>query len=466
MSVPEAVDARELVAELPALAILPDEVRTLVAESFEQVAFPFGAAIVREGEEADAFYVLASGSARVVKEGDHGEEVPLNVLRRGDSFGEMALLEGSARLATVRASSAVQALRLGKSVFAALTRSHPQVREAFQAIANERALWNFFRVHSSFAQLSNDALALLVSELERVDVPAGEIVVHEGDPPGPMYVIEQGRIRIYTQDDGAESHRSFLRAGDFFGELSLFRNEPRAASAQAVSDCTLLRFPPDLFRRLVDEYPDFRLRLEQRIQQYDYRRVANVPLDFAEEILPADASMQVAADQVELEPELEAEALDDADAAPKQRPIRRFPHVYQLDEMDCGAACLAMICRHFGRAVGISYIRQAVHTSTDGTTLAGITRGAEELGSRPARSARRRAGSTTCHCRRSCTGRETTGSSSTASTTSTCASPTPRAASAGSRATSSWSAGAATRRWSATRSASPRRRRRARASPG
>ena len=64
----------------------------------------------------------------------------------------------------------------------------------------------------------------------------------------------------------------------------------------------------------------------------------------------------------------------------KQRPIRRFPHVYQLDEMDCGAACLAMICRHFGRPVGISHIRQAVHTSTDGTTLAGITRGAEELG--------------------------------------------------------------------------------------
>ena len=134
--------------------------------------------------------------------------------------------------------------------------------------------------------------------------------MREGDPPGPMYVIEQGRVRVYKHDDGAESHLSFLRTGDFFGELSLFRNEPRAASAQAVSDCTLLRFPPELFRRLLDEHPDFRLRLEQRIQQYDYRRVANVPLDFAEEILPAEASLQqVSAEQVELEPELDAEAL-------------------------------------------------------------------------------------------------------------------------------------------------------------
>jgi ATP-binding cassette subfamily B protein len=380
MSVPEALAARELVGELPAFAILPEDVRTLVADSFEPVSFPFGAVIVREGDEADAFYVLAAGSARVVKQGDHGEEVPLNVLRRGDSFGEMALLEETVRLATVRASSAVQALRLGKSVFAALTRSHPQVREVFEALVNQRSLWNFFRVHSSFSQLSNEALALLSSELERVEAPAGEIVVREGDPPGAMYVIERGRIRIYKQAD-SESHLGFLRAGDYFGEMSLFRNEPRAASAQAVSDCTLLRLPPELFRRLVDEHPDFRRRLEQRIEQYDYRRVANVPLDFAEEILPAEAAVpQVSPEQVELEPELEAEEPADRGAAAKRRPIRRFPHVYQLDEMDCGAACLAMICRHFGRAVAITHIRQAVHTSTDGTTLAGITRGAQELG--------------------------------------------------------------------------------------
>jgi len=385
MSVPKELDARELIAELPAFSILPAQVRTLVAESFEPVSFPFGAVIVREGDEADAFYVLAAGSARVVKQGDHGEEVPLNVLRRGDSFGEMALLSETVRHATVRASSAVQALRLGKSVFAALIRSHPQVREGFQALANERSLWNFFRVHSSFSQLSNEALGLLVSELERVEAPAGEVVVREGDPPGSMYVIEQGRVRVYKHSDDAENHLGFLRTGDFFGELSLFRNEPRAASAQAVSDCTLLRFPPDLFRRLLDEHPDFRLRLEQRMQQYDYRRVANVPLDFAEEILPAEASAQQISPEhqieVEVEVELEPEGtIEDEGMTPKQRKIRRFPHVYQLDEADCGAACLAMICRHFGRAVGISHIRQLVHTATDGTTLAGITRGAEELG--------------------------------------------------------------------------------------
>jgi ATP-binding cassette subfamily B protein len=50
--------------------------------------------------------------------------------------------------------------------------------------------------------------------------------------------------------------------------------------------------------------------------------------------------------------------------------------------MDCGAACLAMVCRHFGRAVSLSHIRRLVHMGMDGTSLAGIAAGAESLGLR------------------------------------------------------------------------------------
>ena len=91
---------------LPWLASLPAEVRAQVRRRFFRITHPFGAVIVREGEPADALYVLTSGRARVVKRGDNGDEVPLNVLRAGDVFGEMALLERTTRTATVRARSA------------------------------------------------------------------------------------------------------------------------------------------------------------------------------------------------------------------------------------------------------------------------------------------------------------------------------------------------------------------------
>ena len=52
----------------------------------------------------------------------------------------------------------------------------------------------------------------------------------------------------------------------------------------------------------------------------------------------------------------------------------------QIDEMDCGAACLGMICRHFGRKVSLARIRQLCHTATDGTSLKAISHAATELG--------------------------------------------------------------------------------------
>ena len=62
------------------------------------------------------------------------------------------------------------------------------------------------------------------------------------------------------------------------------------------------------------------------------------------------------------------------------RRIRRFPTVLGVDEMDCGAACLAAVCRHFGRAVSLPTVRDAVATAVDGTSLAGLVSGAERLG--------------------------------------------------------------------------------------
>jgi ATP-binding cassette subfamily B protein len=58
----------------------------------------------------------------------------------------------------------------------------------------------------------------------------------------------------------------------------------------------------------------------------------------------------------------------------------RFPFVAQIDEMDCGVACLAMICRYYGRRVALSRIRALARTETDGASLSDLCRAAEELG--------------------------------------------------------------------------------------
>jgi ATP-binding cassette subfamily B protein len=379
-------------SDLPILQFLPEDAKQLVMESFVPVAYSFGATIAREGEPADAFYVLASGRARVLTTGEHGEEVPLNVLRPGDSFGEMGLLDHGVRRATVRASGDVEALRLDRSVFEALVRRYPEIRGYLDLQIRHRYLGNFLRLYTPFANLPADALQCMVAELRPLSVEPGTVVIHEGDEPGPMYVVEEGRLRVFTEEDGRRQYVRYLRKGDFFGELSLFRGIRRTASVEAVSPCTLLALTEATFTRLLAAYPDFRTKLEERIAQYDYKSVARVPLDFDKELIPADATVETVG-PVEFDHTVEFRVVAPQETAPqgpfatpdgrfvkKGKRIRRFRHVRQIDEMDCGAASVAMVCRHFGRVVSLARIRQLVQTSLDGTSLRALCRAATELG--------------------------------------------------------------------------------------
>jgi ABC-type bacteriocin/lantibiotic exporter with double-glycine peptidase domain/CRP-like cAMP-binding protein len=376
--------------EIPIFALMPPDVRTLVVASLEPVSYSFGEVVVREGEEADAFYVIVFGTARAVKRAENGDDVPLDTLGPGDSFGFVELIEGTARAATVRASGPMQALRLDGAVFRGLLRSNPGIRAWFDVPVRLHHLRHFLRTDAAFGRLSTDSLGVLLAELEELTVPAGHFVFRQGDPAGPAYVVLDGRARAFlTGPDGRED-RAFLRRGDVFGEVALISGEPRGTSVDAVTDLKLLRLTRATFDKLVAGDPEFAHRMEERVASYAYKERARVPLDFAEELLPALSAVHqaVSLDQVDFVDSEEEQSGTSgmpvateapAPARPRKR-IRGMPHLFQIDEADCGAACVAMVCRHFGRDVSVPYIRQLVNTTTDGTSLAGITRGAEGVG--------------------------------------------------------------------------------------
>jgi ATP-binding cassette subfamily B protein len=247
--------------DLPILRFLPEEVRRLILDSFVPASFTFGQPIVREGEPADGFYVLVSGLARVVKERENGEDISLNLLRPGDSFGEMGLLEEGKRGATVRATGDVTALKLDRSVFQAIMRAKPEIRHYFELQMKHRHLHNFFRLYSPFAQLPADQLKTLLTEFRAVTCGPGDLVIRQGSEPGPMYVVEEGRLRTFTEENGRRRYLAYLRKGDFFGEMSVFKGEPRSASVEAVAPCKLLELAPATFEALLKSCPAFKAQI-------------------------------------------------------------------------------------------------------------------------------------------------------------------------------------------------------------
>ena len=125
-------DKRATLEELPMMTFLPPDLKKLVMDCFVPASFSFGGDIVTEGEETDAVYVLTEGRARMVKRGANGEEIPLNVLKPGETFGATGLLDPTAigkRTTTVRASSDVQAYKLDPALFQALLANHPEIKK-------------------------------------------------------------------------------------------------------------------------------------------------------------------------------------------------------------------------------------------------------------------------------------------------------------------------------------------------
>jgi CRP-like cAMP-binding protein len=94
------------------------------------VRFGAGEVIVREGELATRFYIITAGEVEVVEQGPGGSEVPLRRLGPGAYFGEIALLRGGYRTATVRALTDTLALSIARQDFNTLATHLPGLRDA------------------------------------------------------------------------------------------------------------------------------------------------------------------------------------------------------------------------------------------------------------------------------------------------------------------------------------------------
>jgi CRP-like cAMP-binding protein len=105
-----------------------------------------------------------------------------------------------------------------------------------------------------FHQVPEAPLLELLATAETVGVEKGDVIFREGEPGGTMYLVVSGAVELTKAVKGDQSQRlALLDRGQIFGELSLFDDLPRSATAQAFVKSTVLRFPGAAFDRLLSE---------------------------------------------------------------------------------------------------------------------------------------------------------------------------------------------------------------------
>jgi len=104
-----------------------------LAGGLQEVAYPKGTEIIRQGDPGDAFYLLVDGKVQVIRDGAHVAN-----MGSGDSFGEVALISGEPRNATVRAAEDCRAYRLAPAPFLSAVTGNPYSQSAADRVAAER----------------------------------------------------------------------------------------------------------------------------------------------------------------------------------------------------------------------------------------------------------------------------------------------------------------------------------------
>jgi len=134
--------------------------------------------------------------------------------------------------------------------------------------SQEATDFTFLRPLSIFDGLGDGALLQLSRELQSRELHAGDIVFYQGDPAATCYLIQKGRVRIFVLDeDGHDLSVRVMGPGELIGEMALFDDQPRSASAVVMTRTRLLILHQDMLRHTLREHPDFAVNLLQTLSK-------------------------------------------------------------------------------------------------------------------------------------------------------------------------------------------------------
>ena len=205
--------------------------------------------MISQGDAGDYFYIVEQGSFDVyvnssgsVQPGPDGMGSQVSNIQAGGSFGELALMYNAPRAATVvSAEPGCTLWALDRVTFRRILME--------STFARRRMYESFLEEVPLLASLTPYERSKVADALETQKFTPGEVIIKEGDTGDSFYLLESGTADAFKGDTGNQVMQ--YKKGDFFGELALLNNAPRAASIVASTDVKVAMLGKSAFQRLL-----------------------------------------------------------------------------------------------------------------------------------------------------------------------------------------------------------------------
>jgi ABC-type bacteriocin/lantibiotic exporters, contain an N-terminal double-glycine peptidase domain len=337
-----------------------DELEELAANA-ELQRYNFGDAVLNAGDPGKGLYVIKSGTVRIFTE-EQGKQITMGIRKEREVFAEVAAIREYQHEYSVRASSKTELLFIPRQVITRILDRNQEAKSFVTNYATINTAGGFVtKLFDLRRKLDQSELEDVIRSVGIKRAQAGQVILEQGSVTDRrLYVVRAGKVRIVNTDEGNEYQTATVGRGDVFGEKACLMRQPQAASAIAETDVVLLVIPEKTVHFIIEHNPKLKEVLEERIEFFE------------RELLR----------QKKLAERRRRRVLLDLRSRPGlgERILKRFPLVEQAEEMDCGAACLAMICKHYGIPMMLGKLRELANVTTEGATLESLARVGESLG--------------------------------------------------------------------------------------
>ncbi|HEY7187299.1 MAG TPA: cyclic nucleotide-binding and patatin-like phospholipase domain-containing protein, partial [Vicinamibacterales bacterium] len=246
----------DFLASIPLLHDASPAALNILAEHLDTISLSAGDVLFRQGEPVDALYIVVSGHLLVETTLPAGSPGPLATLGCGDCVGEIALLFGTPRTATVFATSDARLLKITAPVLERFFEVEPAARERFLDVSSRRLLSLHLASVPLFAGLDAAVLREFDRDANWLRLAGGETLFAQGDAPDAVYVVVHGRLDVVVErEGGGRDVVEQIGRGACVGEMALLTGERRSATIRAARDSELLRLSKHDFDAFLARHP-------------------------------------------------------------------------------------------------------------------------------------------------------------------------------------------------------------------
>ncbi len=267
---------KAMIPQVPILSGATEiQIRELLLSSQFHRVLP-GEITFRQNDYSESLYIILEGIVEVLVKPDDGPEKLVGRLGPGLFFGELSLIAGRRRSATIRAAGRTFLWEVSRKAMLKFVHTTPHAKN----LIDKTFLVHAFQSHF-FPNFDYKILLQLADHAKVLRLEKGGIVIKEGDPGDAFYFLRSGKVKISMIRDRREIVVAYLSAGQYFGEMALLSGEPRVATVTAIDKVEVIQLMKEDFLGFLEVYPELKERIEREVRR---RQISNIEVEARPEL--------------------------------------------------------------------------------------------------------------------------------------------------------------------------------------